>query len=90
VAGRLEFRSALDDEALQALKFFARTEGILFALESAHAGAQAIKLAKELGPGKTLVVNMSGRGDKDIFISAPLLAGDSWVSFLTEEVERLK
>ncbi|MDC7220226.1 MAG: tryptophan synthase subunit beta [Spirochaetales bacterium] len=90
VSGRLEFRSALDDEALDALKFFARTEGIIFALESAHAGAQAIKLAKELGPGKTLVVNMSGRGDKDIFISAPHLAGDSWVSFLTEEVERLK
>jgi tryptophan synthase beta chain len=90
VAGRVEFRSALDKEALEALKFFARTEGILFALESAHAGVQAMKLAKELGPGKTLVVNMSGRGDKDIFISAPHLAGDSWKQFLGEEVERLK
>jgi len=89
VSGRLEFRSALDEEALQALKFFARTEGIIFALESAHAGAEAMKLARELGPGKTLVVNMSGRGDKDIFISAPHLGGESWVSFLKEETARL-
>ena len=90
MSGRLEFRSALDEEALQALKFFARTEGIIFALESAHAGAEAIKVARELGPGKALVVNMSGRGDKDIFISAPHLGGDSWVSFLSEEVGRLQ
>jgi tryptophan synthase beta chain len=90
VSGRLEFRSALDEEALQALKFFARTEGIIFALESAHAGAEAMKMAKELGPEKTLVVNMSGRGDKDIFISAPHLGGESWVSFLKEETDRLR
>ncbi len=89
MSGRLEFRSALDEEALQALKFFARTEGVIFALESAHAGAEAMKLAKELGPGKVLVVNMSGRGDKDIFISAPHLGGESWVSFLAEETARL-
>ena len=74
MSGRLEFRSALDDEALQALKFFARTEGIIFALESAHAGAEArSSWPGSWDRGKTLVVNMSGRGDKDIFISAPHL-----------------
>jgi tryptophan synthase beta chain len=88
-SGRVEFTSAQDDEALDALKFFARTEGVIFALESAHAGAAAMKLAKELGKGKSLVVNMSGRGDKDIFISAPHLGGESWRVFLKEESARI-
>ena len=89
-SGRLEFQSATDDEALGALKFFARTEGIIFAMESAHAGAAAMKLAGELGVGKTLVINMSGRGDKDIFISAAALDGADWKQFLEDEAGRIK
>ncbi|MDA3850233.1 MAG: tryptophan synthase subunit beta [Spirochaetaceae bacterium] len=86
--GRVEFREATDDKALEALKFFARTECGNFALESAHAGAGAMELAKELGPGKTLVVNMSGRGDKDLFITAGALGGEEWRAFLKDESER--
>lgn len=87
--GRIEFRSASDTEALEALKFFAAREGIVFAMESAHAGATAMKLAREMGPGKTLVINMSGRGDKDIFISAAALDGGNWKAFLEEEAGRI-
>ncbi|MGB9904472.1 MAG: hypothetical protein ACPLQO_07385, partial [Desulfotomaculales bacterium] len=53
-------------EALEAFFLLARTEGILPALESAHALAQAAKLAPALGPGGIIVVNLSGRGDKDV------------------------
>jgi tryptophan synthase beta chain len=63
--GRAEYRSATDDEALSAFQELARLEGIIPALESAHAVAQAKPLAKELGKGKLLVINVSGRGDKD-------------------------
>ena len=87
--GRIEFTSVTDTEALGALKFFARTEGVIFAMESAHAGAAAMKLASELGPGKNLVVNMSGRGDKDIFISAAELDAGNWKSYLIEESGRI-
>src|SRR5512139_235995 len=64
--GRLELRQATDDEALEALQYLARTEGIIPALETAHAVAAARGLARELGPKGLLVVNVSGRGDKDV------------------------
>ncbi|HVI75329.1 MAG TPA: tryptophan synthase subunit beta [Anaeromyxobacteraceae bacterium] len=64
--GRLTVRSATDAEALEALQYLARTEGIIPALESAHAVAAALDLARELGPGGLLMVNVSGRGDKDV------------------------
>jgi tryptophan synthase beta chain len=64
--GRLELRQATDDEALDALGYLARTEGIIPALETAHAVAAARDLARELGPKGLLLVNVSGRGDKDI------------------------
>jgi tryptophan synthase beta chain len=84
--GRVEFRRALDAEALAALQFLARTEGVLFALESAHAAAAAIELAKGLPAGKAVIVNMSGRGDKDLFITAPLLRPAAWKAFLEREL----
>jgi len=87
-AGRVEFTSASDEEALEALSFFARHEGIVFAMESAHAGAAAMKLARELPRNKAVVINMSGRGDKDIFISAMALQPEKWKAFLKEEAER--
>jgi len=65
-AGRVEYVSATDDEALEAFRLLSRLEGIIPALESAHAVAHALKLARELGPGGLLVVNLSGRGDKDV------------------------
>ena len=62
---RAEYASVTDAEALDAFQYLARLEGIIPALESAHAIAHARKLARELGPGKLLVICLSGRGDKD-------------------------
>ena len=67
---RAEYVSANDDEALHAVKVLAQTEGILPALESAHAVAHAIKVAPTLGKDKIIMINVSGRGDKDMGILA--------------------
>jgi len=64
--GRLRLLQATDAEALEALQYLARTEGIIPALETAHAVAGARTLARELGRDGLLVVNVSGRGDKDV------------------------
>jgi tryptophan synthase beta chain len=64
--GRVEFTAVSDDEAIAAFHRLARTEGILPALESAHALAEAFKHAESLGRKKILLVNLSGRGDKDL------------------------
>ena len=88
-SGRIEFTSALDSEALNAVKFFAKSEGVLFAMESAHAGAQAIKMAPTLPKNKAIIINMSGRGDKDIFITCPVFRPEQWKEFLVSELERL-
>ncbi len=64
--GRAEYHSITDDEALAAFHELTRLEGILPALESSHAVAEAKKLAVELGPDRTIIVNLSGRGDKDL------------------------
>lgn len=85
-SGRVEFMSVSDSEALDAVKFFARHEGIVFALESAHAGALALKVAGQYPQEKAVIVNMSGRGDKDLFIMARELDKDAWFSFLKQEV----
>ena len=89
-SGRVEFTSALDKEALDAVSFFAKNEGVLFALESAHAGAAAIKLAKEIPSDQAIVINMSGRGDKDVFITSPVFRPKEWINFLHAEIERLE
>ncbi len=65
-AGRAEYVGVTDDEALAAFHLLARTEGILAALESSHAIAQAIKLARELPKDAIVLCNLSGRGDKDV------------------------
>jgi tryptophan synthase beta chain len=65
-AGRAEYVGVTDDEALEAFHLLARTEGILAALESSHAVAQAMKLARELPKDGIVLCNLSGRGDKDV------------------------
>lgn len=72
--GRATYVSATDDEALDAFVTLTRTEGIVPALESSHAVAYAMKLAPELGPDASLIVNLSGRGDKDVDHVAEVLA----------------
>ena len=89
-SGRIEFTGISDTEALDAVKFFARTEGVIFALESAHGGAAAIKIARETAKNKAVIVNMSGRGDKDIFITSPVFRPAEWKEFLTAELARLE
>ncbi|NBD13939.1 MULTISPECIES: tryptophan synthase subunit beta [Corallococcus] len=64
--GRMEVRTATDDEALAAFYEVARTEGILPALETSHAFAAARSLARDMGKGQHLIINCSGRGDKDV------------------------
>ncbi len=72
--GRAEYVSATDQEALDALKLLARTEGIIAALESAHAVAELVKRAPQMSKDDIVIVNISGRGDKDIGILRENLA----------------
>jgi tryptophan synthase beta chain len=81
--GLVEYASVTDEEALEAFKDCSRLEGIIPALETAHALFYAEKLARELGPGKNLVVNLSGRGDKDVEVVVEAL------DISTEEVEEV-
>ncbi len=68
--GRAEYIPATDDEAMQALRLLSETEGIIPAIESAHALAGALRLGRELGPDAVLAVCLSGRGDKDMDTAA--------------------
>ena len=63
--GRAEYVAITDDEAVDAFEYLSRTEGIIPAIESAHAVAHAIKLAPQMGKDQIIVINISGRGDKD-------------------------
>lgn len=69
-SGRAEYRYATDEQAMRAFELLCRTEGIIPALESAHALAGAIEVGTELGPDALLLVNLSGRGDKDMHTAA--------------------
>ena len=64
--GRATYLPVTDDEAMSALRLLSRTEGIIPAIESAHALAGTLDLGKQLGPDATILVNLSGRGDKDM------------------------
>ena len=64
--GRAQYVPVTDDEAVEAFEYLSRTEGIIPAIESAHAVAYAKKLAPEMEKDKVIVVNLSGRGDKDV------------------------
>ena len=69
-SGRAEYRSVTDEEAMEAFSLLCRTEGIIPAIESAHALAGAMVVGRELGPEAVLLVNLSGRGDKDVHTAA--------------------
>jgi len=68
--GRAEYRAVNDDAAMAAFSLFSRTEGIIPAIETAHALAGALVFGNELGPDATLLINLSGRGDKDVQTAA--------------------
>jgi tryptophan synthase beta chain len=84
---RVRFERIEDKEALEAVKTLALSEGIIPALESAHAVAQAVKLAATLPKDKIVVINVSGRGDKDLFTLAKHFSRDEFREFLKREVE---
>jgi tryptophan synthase beta chain len=76
-SGRAEYVPATDQEAIAALQLLSRTEGIIPALESAHAIAHTIKLAPELSRDRIIIVNLSGRGDKDVESIMGYLGGEA-------------
>jgi tryptophan synthase beta chain len=84
--GRAEYRPVTDDEAMEAFRLLAQTEGILPAIESAHALAGAMQLGRELGPDAVVLVNLSGRGDKDVHTAAAWfgLIGDEGQTVITD------
>lgn len=75
-SGRVTYVAATDDEAVQALLLLSKTEGIIPAIESSHAIAQAIKLAPEMDEDQVILINLSGRGDKDVAAIAAYLGED--------------
>lgn len=83
---RVDFRYALDSEVMDAWKLLAKTEGIFPALESAHAVAGAMKIAPEMRPEEVLVVNISGRGDKDLFITTKAIGDENFRDFLKSQI----
>jgi tryptophan synthase beta chain len=86
--GRIEFVRIEDTQALDALAYCARKEGIIFALESAHAAAAALPVIQETDPDKAVIIHMSGRGEKDLFIAAGEMQQEAWAAFLREEADR--
>jgi len=83
--GRVRFESATDAEVMEALGLTMKREGIIPALESAHAFVQAFKEAGSLSKEEAVVINMSGRGDKDIFTIAHAFNDPSWKEFIREK-----
>jgi tryptophan synthase beta chain len=69
----VEYAAASDEEALHAFQTLSQTEGIIPALETAHGIAHALKIAPEMPPEQTIIVNLSGRGDKDVQTVAEIL-----------------
>ena len=78
-SGRAEYHPVTDVEAMDAFRLLSQTEGIIPAIESAHALAGAMKIGRELGPSGLVLVNLSGRGDKDVHTAA------SWFGLLGDE-----
>jgi tryptophan synthase beta chain len=76
-SGRVEYVSASDSEALEAFRLLSHLEGIIPALESAHAVAHALTVAREMTSEQLLIINLSGRGDKDVNAVADAIAGET-------------
>jgi tryptophan synthase beta chain len=86
--GRVRFESATDREVVQAFRTTVKAEGLIPALESAHALARALREARELPAHRSVLVNLSGRGDKDIFTIADALGDEQWQEFLRAKVKK--
>ena len=84
-SGRVRFESATDSEVMAAMDLVIRKEGLIPALESAHAFATAIKEAPVMGKDGLIIINQSGRGDKDIFTIADAFADPGWQRFIVNK-----
>jgi tryptophan synthase beta chain len=85
--GRVRFEAATDKEVVEAMALTIRKEGLIPALESAHAFVQAFKEAPDLSPSDSILINQSGRGDKDIFTVADAFGDPKWQEFIIEKAE---
>jgi len=88
--GRARFEAATDDEVVEALSLTIQEEGLIPALESAHAFVQAFKEAPQLGTDEVIIINQSGRGDKDIFTVADAFKDPAWQQFIISKAERYR
>jgi tryptophan synthase beta chain len=88
--GRATYESVPDAEAMEAFRLLCRTEGIIPAIESAHALAGAMRVGRRLGPGGIVLVNLSGRGDKDVDTAARWFGVVSEADLVQSEVERVE
>ncbi|MBN2062445.1 MAG: tryptophan synthase subunit beta [Deltaproteobacteria bacterium] len=88
--GRVRFESATDEEVLEAFSITMKKEGLVPALESTHAFAQAFKEAPQLTNRDIIIINQSGRADKDIFTVADALGDAEWKSFIINKAEEYK
>ncbi len=86
-SGRVRFEAATDREVIDALSLTIQKEGLIPALESAHAFVQAFKEAPLLSKGDIIMINQSGRGDKDIFTVADAFADPNWHEFIKKKAE---
>ena len=84
--GRIRVEAATDGEVVEVMKQVMRHEGLIPALESAHGFVTALKEASEMAADDLILINQSGRGDKDIFTIADALGDDRWRDFLRDKV----
>ena len=88
--GRVRIEAATDAEVVEALKRLMKAEGIIGALESTHAVAGALREAGEMGREQIVLINLSGRGDKDIFTIGDALEDENWNRFLMDKAVKLR
>ena len=86
--GRVRFEGATDSEVIEAVRLTMRKEGVIPALESAHAFARAFKEAPQMSADEIILINQSGRGDKDIFTIADAFDDPKWKQFIIEKADR--
>ena len=85
--GRVRFEAATDEEVVEALTLTMRQEGLIPALESSHAFVQAYKEAPTMSPDEVIIINQSGRGDKDIFTIADAFGDPEWENFIQKKAK---
>jgi len=88
--GKVRFEAATDIEVKEALRLTMRTEGLIPALESTHAFVTAIKEAPTMGKDEIILINQSGRGDKDIFTIADALDDAKWKTFIEGKADQYR